>query len=447
MGFMWPAGWTNTIYYQVYFINELMMRQFYILAILITISASLCAQKSIKLQGHVYDATTNESLPSATIVYPKQSLGTISDINGQYSFILNDAHINDSIIITYIGYAPHRTTVSACQSNAHIYLLPETQNISEITISSEKFNLEKFVRSVIRHYNASRRDEPHIAIAHYHETARKANRYIMLMESIGYAVYAGKEANAAPLSSFKFFNENSRCLVKDSAWAEYNKYGGSHLKHTVSPSGGANLNVLRYFELYGILSEKHSKKFRYRLDSSYYYNDSEIYCIGFNGSAGEGQLHVYSSDMKLLKIDCITNKYWSNAFHKRVNANVTIEFNYFDSTPFIASVDAHFNKDGLSYSNRYKTLTQKFNNFQLTSDEYWSMNDYEINPFIQYDPMGWKLYNIVHSLNRQTIYSDLGIDFYPEDEYFIKNSGYWFHSQEKGNEVARNKIEELKTQF
>ncbi len=64
----------------------------------------LASAQVTKVTGHVYDPLTNEPIPFASVVFKKTTIGTNTDINGNFTLeTINDV---DSISATFIGYIP-----------------------------------------------------------------------------------------------------------------------------------------------------------------------------------------------------------------------------------------------------------------------------------------------------------------------------------------------------
>ena len=169
-------------------------------------------QKQIVLKGVVIDKVTKEALPFTNIVYPKKALGTITNSDGNYNLLLNNAKEKDSIIISYIGYKTKYSTVGNLLSKTTIELNPDANQLNEVVVTAklQKINAKAFMKEVITNYNRNRRKTPHIAIAHYREKAKLNGKYIMFMESIGYSLFSGKRAGAAVLSNYNFFCEDTK---------------------------------------------------------------------------------------------------------------------------------------------------------------------------------------------------------------------------------------------
>jgi hypothetical protein len=409
----------------------------------------LFGQQDFTITGKILDKDTKEPLPYATVVYESKSTGTVSDHDGCFTLSIFGANESDSILISYMGYQPLRLSISKClQSKTH-ELQEDKFQLNEVVVRSKKFNLKSFVKEIITNYNKNRRNTPHIAIAHYREKAKENNKYVMYMESIGYSVFAGNLAKAAPLSNYKFFCENTRCHVSNPQWVKYKENTFGFDIKTVSPSGSSNLNIFRYLEISGLLSKKHYNKYKFEIDSSYYIGNTPVYCIKFNGNVARGKMHVFPDSKKILKIECTTDRYWSNAFHKRLKAQVSIRFNYFDNTPFVSSILASYKNKELEYQNYLEILVQKFNDFALSESQYWSINDYDSNPYIHYNSEEWLQFDIKKEEEYEKIAIDLSINLTGLDKHFENHSGQWvfLDKHQKENELAKATIKQLIQNF
>lgn len=413
-----------------------------IFSILVTLQTE--GQNKNTITGNIIDKETKEALHNATIIYQNKSIGTTSDINGRFTLTLSSAHESDSIFISYMGYETIRTTVSECKKTKIHELKPFINELIEVTITSKKLNLKKFIKEVITGYNKNKRKNAHIAIAYYREKAKENNQYIMFMESIGYSVFAETPANAALLSNYKFFYENTKSHVVNPKWIKY-KRAGSNVQN-VSPGGGVNLNIFRSLELFGVLSNKYYKRYNYKKDSTYYIKNNSVYRIRFDGNNAKGEIHVYADTKQILKIECTTTKYWSNAFHKRVDAQIKIQFNYFEEVPFISKITANYQHKNLEYQNYLEILVQKFNNFDLSKEEYWSMNGYDKNPYIEYIPKDWKT-TVEIDKDYDKIVTDLASNSVSLEKQFKNSSGKWFFTNVQTNKQVVSKIKELKQNF
>lgn len=402
------------------------------------------------ITGNIIDKKTKEPLPYATIVNQNKSIGTISNAKGNFTLTIFNANESDNIIISYMGYKSIEKTISECMKTKTYKLEPRINELGEVVVTSRKINLKVFMRDVIRDYNKNRKDDPHIAIAHYREKAKEGGKYIMYMESIGFLSYSGKQLMDSPLIRYSFISKNTRCHVTNPQWSKYEENLGLN-RETVKPGSISNYNVFGCLEISGLLSNKDSKKYSYKIDSTYFIGNNAVYIIDFdNGGNQKGKVHVFADSKHLIKIDWTTNAYFCNAFHRRVNANVYIQFNYFDNMPFVSSILAELKKENLEYQNYLEILSQEFNDIDIREEEYRSISFFDYNPYIEYDPKEWIARNIENDPDYDKIEKDLTGGKISLEKHFENYSGRWFFKDDKTltwRESGILKIKQLERSF
>lgn len=395
------------------------------------------AQQEYLINGKIIDAKTKEILPFASITYNKKLIGTSSNKNGFFKLFLANAYKKDSITISYLGYKDLKLSIDKSTKTKVFLLIPEINTLNEIVVKSEQFKVKPFMRKVINNYNKDRREIPHIAKAHYREKAKENGKYVMFMESIGYTVYTGKMTN---LTNYKFFYEDTRCFINHPEWKKYASFNNSN----VAPSGGLNLNTFRRIELNGLLSKENFKKFKFKKDSTFFIGGRKAHAISFKGKKDKGSVIVFSNK-QVYKINCITDKYYANVFRKRIKANVTIQFTYFEKTPFLSSINSSFKHKEVTYFNDLNILLQKINEFKIEKKEYNSFNGFNINPFIEYNPERWG--NIKNDDDFKDILKDFNLNASELEKVFEESSDKWFFPKAAKFDAAMGKIRELKTLF
>ena len=88
------------------------------------------AMAQINLTGTVVDAQSGEPLVGVSVSSPKNSTGTITDIDGRFSLTLQQA---DLVSFSYIGYDTERQKVSA-STTLNIRLQETSQTIDEVVV-------------------------------------------------------------------------------------------------------------------------------------------------------------------------------------------------------------------------------------------------------------------------------------------------------------------------
>lgn len=79
----------------------------------------------------------------------------------------------------------------------------------------------KIFQQVVMEYDMLRRKRPYMALAQYAEEARHQGKPVMFLESLGYMIYMGQLAHAAPLSNMQFYADQSRSYVTNPLWQQY----------------------------------------------------------------------------------------------------------------------------------------------------------------------------------------------------------------------------------
>ena len=84
------------------------------------------AQKG-KLHGTVYDANSKSPLAFVTVLIKENNLGTVTDIDGSFSFAKMPEKC--TLKISYIGYASKELVINNTDTNVVINLVPEKKSI------------------------------------------------------------------------------------------------------------------------------------------------------------------------------------------------------------------------------------------------------------------------------------------------------------------------------
>jgi len=110
------------------------MRAFFVFTILL-LSFQMLGQQVIN--GQVVDASTNEPLAFANVMYQTQK-GTVADFDGNFSLKIPDSiHKFD---VTYVGYKRKTVIITSGKSNYKIVLEPTSESLGTVIISNKYVN-------------------------------------------------------------------------------------------------------------------------------------------------------------------------------------------------------------------------------------------------------------------------------------------------------------------
>lgn len=119
------------------------------LSILFTSLISYSQDKIIS--GKVLNLENNEPLPYVNIGIKNKTVGTVSNNNGSFKFLLNDKiTLNDTVTFSYIGFKTEKFLISELNKiKEPIFLQLENTELDEVLVSSKKVKLKskKFGRT------------------------------------------------------------------------------------------------------------------------------------------------------------------------------------------------------------------------------------------------------------------------------------------------------------
>jgi hypothetical protein len=379
----------------------------------------------IEILGKVIDKKSQLPLPFANCYIKDKEIGASTNKNGEFSFFLNDIDINDTLLVSYLGYETNKYPLKKINGKKIVITLsPKDLELNEIVVYPKIKNIKKFMKGWIKNYGKNSVKSPHIAVAHYREKAKQNGNYIMYTESLGYSIFLGKLWNSAPLSNYKFYYKNTRKSVSKPEWIKYTKLHPEVFSE-IPPSGSLTLNCFRQIEYAGLLSKK-GERYNYTLDSIYTYGNREVYSIKYSYDLDKGNIEIYRDNFQLKRIICNSVDIWSSPLNKIIRGQAIIDFINFNNHSFISSISTFYNSRELEHWNKLSILIYKLSDFKVSKNEYWSINANEINPLVQYLPEKWEKWGIREDEDYSKIANELKSDTLSLDQQFKYNSGKYF---------------------
>lgn len=139
-------------------------------------------KKYFSFGGEIRDLETEETLPFASISMQNSLLGTISNEDGIFSLQLWNYDINDSVLISYLGYSALKIPLKNI-SKYQIFRLQSTSISLKEVIVRDKSPVE-LLRSAIAN---KRKNYPNLSFvqrAFYREAVKRDKKYMLYSEGI-----------------------------------------------------------------------------------------------------------------------------------------------------------------------------------------------------------------------------------------------------------------------
>ncbi|MDP3436760.1 MAG: carboxypeptidase-like regulatory domain-containing protein [Bacteroidales bacterium] len=108
----------------------------FFIVILLGISNFAISQNSFK--GNVYEENSTIAIPYAIVKVQNKNIGVVSNEYGKFNLSDQGIEVNDSLIITCLGYKPKSFSVRDWKNDLNIYMKAYPIPLSEATISSKR---------------------------------------------------------------------------------------------------------------------------------------------------------------------------------------------------------------------------------------------------------------------------------------------------------------------
>ncbi len=163
---------------------------------LVFVTVSSFAQKEIK--NTIYDFTTQEPVIGASVYIKNTTIGTISNIDGKFLLQIPKKNINDTLIISSIGFKSFKTAINEFDSSTPIFLDQDVASLDEVVIVAEtrpKTGNDIVLRAIER-LTVNMPDSSYIQKGFLRHRERNKKQYKWLIES-AISLYDSSYASSA----------------------------------------------------------------------------------------------------------------------------------------------------------------------------------------------------------------------------------------------------------
>ena len=138
---------------------------------------------SFEITGRIFDKTDKKPIPFTSIYLFGKAIGNISNEQGEFRLKLTKEHLNDTVIISCVGYYPVKEAVSLLINTTKDYFLnPDVIPIQEVII--RKVSPYQLLNTALSRISSNYQQEPAVLTSFYREMVLKGNRYLMVSEAV-----------------------------------------------------------------------------------------------------------------------------------------------------------------------------------------------------------------------------------------------------------------------
>ena len=138
--------------------------------------------KPIKLSGRVVEAGDGQPIPFASLTIDGETIGTMTNIDGRFDFIIPVRLGKKSVSVRCIGFETRNFTQNELRNNPIINLEPVTIHLREIKVKPIDVSdvLRNFRNNIANNYEPTTQ----LMVTFYRETIKRDDQYIGVWEAV-----------------------------------------------------------------------------------------------------------------------------------------------------------------------------------------------------------------------------------------------------------------------
>jgi hypothetical protein len=175
------------------------MRALLILALFLLWCAPASAQK-ITITGKITDQETGEALPFATVSIRGKSIGTVSNLQGEFDFYVPAEYRNEILVISMLGYYNFEAPVWSATDKLLLAELKRSTTVLDEVVVRDSLSGGDILRIALSRIESNYPMNPFLMEGFYRDVKKVAGTYISLLEA---AVEIYDEDYAEPRNKYK----------------------------------------------------------------------------------------------------------------------------------------------------------------------------------------------------------------------------------------------------
>ncbi len=276
------------------------------------------------LSGQVLDQKTLEPIPFASVYIKSQSIGTVTNEEGYFTFYIPSKRKMDIIIISVIGYVSVSKKANTFKENQQIFLSTRTTNLETVIITStkdKKLTAKEIVKKAYQEIKNNYPTKPYILEGYVRDLQKEDDKYVEYLECAAKLFYQGYAIKKEPL--VELVEVRTKYLTEKNPWNENSERKNSIIDLVED-------DFIRFD--YGPIKGKNGWK--YELDGVLPYNERLVYKIkGVDKPFQSTTLFIDTETFAFVRMEltrqAINNRSWARKFTNgalQVHYNVVFEY-------------------------------------------------------------------------------------------------------------------------
>ncbi len=248
------------------------------------------------LKGKVLDKSDKKPIPFANILIKGKNVGTISNLDGNFTLKIPSGCIRDSLVVSFIGYKTETLNVSTLNTDQIIAIEPVSTQLNEVIV--KHFDPKLLIKMALNKIGENYSKNPELQLGFYRETSRQNKDYIVISEAVLKILKASYDHSYKTDQVIVYKNRKSP-FVKSMDTVQYKLQGGIYnslmidlAKHPAS-----------------FISEDYFDMYNYKFEGVTQYDNNLVYVVSFDQKPEvtyplyKGKLYIDKESLAFVKAD------------------------------------------------------------------------------------------------------------------------------------------------
>ncbi len=249
-----------------------------------------------RINGEVIDQADEMPLPMVNIAVMNKALGTITNADGRFEFVLPQSYSNDTIAFSFLGYSPFSIPIANIDSSLRVELVGHDYKLPEIQVKYQDTEaiLERFQRKINDNYFK----EQSLLTGFFRESIKQDGEYVQVSEAI-IEILKPSYHNVFSLERVRFVKGRKLTGLPSMDQVNFKLEGG--------PFQFSRIDIARYLDF--LPKNANLTQYKYTYDGVEYLGDDMVYKVGFTPIDDDselkykGQLFIHSQSYALIHVD------------------------------------------------------------------------------------------------------------------------------------------------
>ncbi len=250
----------------------------------------------LRFKGKVCDDADGSAMPMVNVTIKNKALGTITNMDGQYEFVIPPECANDTLVFSYLGYLNRVFKVSEVDSLLRVRMKSHDVKLKEIEVRYQE--VDGIIDGIRKNKADNYFNTKTILTGFFRESIKQDNEFVQVSEAI-IQIQKPSYKNILNLERVRFIKGR--------------KLSGLHVMESVNfkleggPYQFSRIDAARYFEF--LPKGEDQNVYKYTYEGIDYMDDEMIYQIGFTPVDDDGELKykgrimVHSQSYAIVHVD------------------------------------------------------------------------------------------------------------------------------------------------